>query len=46
MVGVLVGPSSLNIIDKFAINNLNFLFDLSLGFIAFAAGSELFFNEF
>ena len=45
VVGVLVGPSSLNIIDKVAINNLNFLFDLSLGFIAFAAGSELFFKE-
>jgi len=45
IVGVLVGPSSLNIIDKFAIDNLNFLFDLSLGFIAFAAGSELFFKE-
>jgi len=45
VVGVLVGPSSLNIIDKVAILNLSFLFDLSLGFIAFAAGSELFFRE-
>ena len=45
IVGVLVGPSSLDIVDESAVQSLQFLFDLSLGFIAFAAGSELFFKE-
>ena len=45
VLGVLVGPSSLDILDKSAIQSLHFLFDLSLAFIAFAAGSELFFKE-
>ena len=31
IVGVLVGPSSLDIVDESAVQSLQFLFDLSLG---------------
>ncbi len=45
VVGVILGPRILNLISNEAIKEIEFMFDLSLGFIAFAAGSELFFKE-
>ena len=44
-VGVLVGPYVLKIIDAKALHQLNFLLNLSLGFIAMAAGNELHLKE-
>ena len=40
-----MGPSFLSLISNEVIQEIEFVFDLSLGFIAFAAGSELFFKE-
>lgn len=45
VVGVIIGPSFLSLISSEVIQEIEFMFDLSLGFIAFAAGSELFFKE-
>ena len=45
VVGVIIGPSFLSLISNEVIQEIEFVFDLSLGFIAFAAGSELFFKE-
>ena len=45
VVGVFIGPSVLGLISTTVIKEIEFMFDLSLGFIAFAAGSELFFKE-
>ena len=45
VVGVIIGPNFLGIISDTIINEMDFIFDVSLGFIAFAAGSELFFKE-
>ena len=44
-VGVLVGPYFLKLIDHKALHQLNFLLNLSLGFIAMAAGNELYLKE-
>ena len=44
-VGVLVGPYFLKLIDHEALHQLNFLLNLSLGFIAMAAGNELYLKE-
>jgi Kef-type K+ transport system membrane component KefB len=41
LVGILTGPFILRLISTEAIQSLSFLDDISLGFIAFAAGSEL-----
>ncbi|MCK5071926.1 MAG: cation:proton antiporter [Bacteriovoracaceae bacterium] len=43
--GIIVGPYCLSLISIDAVNNLNFLAQLSLAFIAFAAGGELNFSE-
>lgn len=43
--GVLVGPFVLNIIPKEALGKLRFVDEISLAFIAFAAGSELFLKD-
>lgn len=43
--GVLVGPFVLNIIPSEAIAKLRFVDEISLGFIAFAAGSELYLKD-
>lgn len=43
--GVLVGPFVLNLIPAAAIEHLRFVDEISLAFIAFAAGSELFLKE-
>ena len=43
--GVIVGPFLLNLIPQEAIDNLNFVNDFSLAFIAFAAGAELYLKE-
>ena len=43
--GILVGPYMLNIIPSKAISNLRFVDEISLAYIAFAAGSELYLKE-
>ncbi len=43
--GVLVGPFVLNIIPSEAIGKLRFVDEIALGFIAFAAGSELYLKD-
>lgn len=43
--GMIAGPFLLNLIPSEAPKNLNFINDLSLAFIAFAAGSELFLKD-
>ena len=43
--GVLVGPYALNLIPSEAISKLRFIDEISLGFIAFAAGSELYLKD-
>ncbi len=43
--GVLVGPYVLNMIPSEAIEKLRFVDEISLAFIAFAAGSELYLKE-
>ena len=45
-IGILTGPYLLNFIPHKAIKSLNFINDISLSFIAFAAGSELYLREF
>ena len=40
-----MGPSFLSLISNEVIQEIEFVFDLSLGFIAFAAGSELFLKK-
>ena len=45
IVGVIIGPNFLGVISDIIIKEIDFIFDVSLGFIAFAAGSELFFKE-
>ncbi|MGY8987833.1 MAG: cation:proton antiporter domain-containing protein [Flavobacteriales bacterium] len=45
LVGILSGPFVLKMIPESANQNLNFINDLSLAFIAFAAGSELYLKE-
>lgn len=43
--GILAGPYMLNMITSDAISNLRFVDEISLGVIAFAAGSELYLKE-
>ena len=43
--GVLAGPFVLGLMSKEAVANLTFIDDISLAFIAFAAGSELYLPE-
>ncbi|RLD07769.1 MAG: potassium transporter TrkA [Chloroflexi bacterium] len=43
--GILVGPYLLNIIPREAISKLRFVDEISLAYIAFAAGSELYLKE-
>ncbi|MCK5823384.1 MAG: cation:proton antiporter [Bacteroidales bacterium] len=45
-IGILTGPYVLNFIPQKAIKNLDFINDISLSFIAFAAGAELYLREF
>lgn len=44
-IGVLTGPYVLNFITPESINQLGFINDFSLAYIAFAAGSELYLKE-
>ena len=44
-VGIICGPFVLKMFPESGLQNLNFINDLCLSFIAFAAGSELYFNE-
>ncbi len=41
ILGVILGPSVLNIFDDHAIQQLSFLSEIALGFVAFTIGSEL-----
>ncbi len=43
--GVLVGPFGLNILDADVTQKLHFIDEIALGFIAFAAGSELYLKD-
>ena len=45
VTGIICGPHVLGLIKQEALPNLNFINDLSLAFIAFAAGSELYLKE-
>ncbi len=45
LVGIITGPYVLGLLDKEAIENLSFLNDFSLAFIALAAGVELYLKE-
>jgi Trk K+ transport system NAD-binding subunit/Kef-type K+ transport system membrane component KefB len=45
ITGIVCGPQAIGLISKEALQNLGFINDLSLAFIAFAAGSELFLKE-
>ncbi len=45
ITGIIVGPYFLKIIPKESIKDLHFLFDISLAFIAYAAGTELYLKE-
>jgi Trk K+ transport system NAD-binding subunit/Kef-type K+ transport system membrane component KefB len=45
MTGMLCGPFVLNLIPEVSISKLNFINEIALSFIAFAAGSELYFRE-
>ncbi len=44
-IGLVSGPEFLGIIDKEALQGLSFVNDISLAFIAFAVGSELYLKE-
>lgn len=45
MTGILCGPFVLGLVPKASISELNFINELALAFIAFAAGAELYFRE-
>lgn len=45
MTGILCGPFVLDLIPKESISELNFINEVALAFIAFAAGAELYFRE-
>lgn len=45
LTGIVAGPYVLGLITREATSNLQFLDEIALGFIAFAAGSELYLNE-
>jgi Kef-type K+ transport system membrane component KefB len=45
IIGVILGPSLLNIIDHHFQENLSFITEIALGFVALSIGLELSFNE-
>ncbi|HAW51224.1 MAG TPA: potassium transporter TrkA [Flavobacteriales bacterium] len=45
LTGIVCGPQALGLLKAEAVANLNFVNDLSLAFIAFAAGTELYLRE-
>ncbi len=45
VTGIVCGPHVLNLIELEATNNLGFINDIALAFIAFAAGAELYLKE-
>jgi len=45
ITGIVCGPHVLNLIEAEAIENLGFINDIALAFIAFAAGAELYLKE-
>lgn len=45
LIGIICGPFILQLVQPGTIGHLNFLNDISLAFIAFAAGSELYLKE-
>jgi len=46
LTGIIAGPYVLNLITRDAVVGLGFIDEISLGFIAFAAGGELYVKEF
>jgi len=44
-IGIISGPYILGLLEPETVNSLNFVSELSLAFIAFAAGSELYLKE-
>ena len=45
VTGIISGPHFLNLIEQEALDNLGFVNDIALSFIAFAAGAELYLKE-
>ena len=45
LTGIICGPQALGLITEEAVEHLDFINDLSLAFIAFAAGAELYLKE-
>jgi len=45
VIGIIAGPYVLKLIPKESLSQLNFINDISLSFIAFAAGAELYLSE-
>jgi Kef-type K+ transport system membrane component KefB/Trk K+ transport system NAD-binding subunit len=45
VAGIIAGPFVLNLISEKTTQNLRFVYEISLAFIAFAAGSELYIKE-
>ncbi len=45
ITGIICGPHVLNLIEAEALKNLTFINDISLAFIAFAAGAELYLKD-
>lgn len=45
VTGIICGPHVLDLIEKDALDNLGFVNDLALAFIAFAAGAELYLKD-
>jgi Trk K+ transport system NAD-binding subunit/Kef-type K+ transport system membrane component KefB len=45
IAGIIIGPYALNLISASSIQNLSFIDDVALAFIAFSAGNELYIKE-
>lgn len=45
LTGILIGPYAINFLDHHRLENLEFLTEIALAFIAFAAGTELYLKE-
>ena len=45
LTGVIVGPYALNLITADVVTKMRFIDEMALGFIAFAAGNELYLSE-
>jgi Kef-type K+ transport system membrane component KefB len=45
LTGILIGPYAINFLDHYRLEQLDFLNEVALAFIAFAAGTELYLKE-